>query len=460
MAAYEYDIAVIGAGPGGYVAAIAAAREGKKVCIIERAAFGGVCLNEGCIPTKTFIKSANVAREIQNAAEFGIEGVDPAAVTVSMEKLLERKNRVVRKLVGGVRALLKGNKVAMIEGGASFVDAHTLAVGDKKITSEYIIIATGSDALMPSFIKREGTNTILTSKEALEVKKIPASIAVIGGGVIGIEFAYFFSRLGCAVTVLELMEHIVPMVDAEVSGMAKKRLEKDGVVFHMGARVHTVRDNTVFFEKNGVEERVAAECVLMAVGRTPTTEGLNAQAVGVAFDRAAIITDETLRTNVPNIFAIGDVNGKVMLAHTASHEGMVAVRAICGKSARMDYGKIPSCIYLEPEIACVGLTEKQAGEVCANVKTGRFPMAANGKSLAEGDTDGMIKTVLDGDTGEILGVHIYGKHATDMIAEMALAMTMEATAEEIIATVHPHPTVSEAVPEAFMAAFGKAIHCM
>ncbi len=458
--AYEYEITVIGGGPGGYVAAIKAAKEGKKTCIIERAHFGGVCLNEGCIPTKTLIKTANVFQEIKDAAEFAIEGLDATKVRVSMAALQKRKAKVVSRLVGGVKALLKGNKVTAIEGSASFVDAHTVKVGDRTVTSETFIIATGSQALMPSFIKQEGANTILTSREALDLDSLPGSIAIIGGGVIGIEFAYLFNKLGCAVTVLELMDHILPMVDEEVSGMARKRLEKDGVTIHTGAKVHTVRDNAVLYELNGAQATVKADMVLMAVGRVPDAKGLNAEALGLAFDRAAIVTDDHLRTNVPHIYAIGDVNAKVMLAHTASHEGIVAVENICGRDMTMHYDAIPSCIYLEPEIAAIGLTEKQAREKHADVRIGKFPMPANGKSLVEGDTDGMMKVVVDGELGEILGVHLYGKHVTDMIAELSVAMSLEATAEDIIHAIHPHPTVSEAIPEAFMAAYGKAIHCL
>ena len=458
--AYDYDITVIGGGPGGYVAAIKAAKEGKKTCIIERGSFGGVCLNEGCIPTKTLIKTANVLQEIKDAAEFAIEGVDPAKVKVSMAALQKRKTRVVSRLVGGVKALLKGNKVTALEGSAAFVDAHTVKVGDTTVTSETFIIATGSQALMPSFIKQEGANTIITSREALNLNTLPGSIAIIGGGVIGIEFAYLFNKLGCSVTVLELMDHILPMVDEEVSGMARKRLEKDGVAIHTGAKVHTVRDNAVHYEIGGAGAAVKADMILMAVGRVPDTSGLNAEAVGLAFERAAIATDERLRTNVPNIYAIGDVNAKVMLAHTASHEGIVAVENICGHDLSMRYDAIPSCIYLEPEIAAIGLTEQQARERYADVRVGTFPMPANGKSLVEGDTDGVMKVIVDGELGEILGVHLYGKHVTDMIAELSVAMSLEATAEDIIHAIHPHPTVSEAIPEAFMAAYGKAIHCM
>lgn len=458
--AYEYDITVIGGGPGGYVAAIKAAKDGKKVCIIEGNSFGGTCLNVGCIPTKTLIKTANIFHEIKEAEKFAIEGVDTSKAAVSMPKLQQRKTAVVNQLVGGVKGLLKGNKVTIIDGKGSFVDAHTIAVGDKKVTTEYVIVATGSEVLIPGFIAQEGKNNLITSTEALDLDHVPASIAIIGGGVIGVEFAFLLNKLGSKVTVLELLDHILPMVDEEVSAMAQKRMEKDGVKFVLTAKVKSVRDNVVYYELDGKEESVAADTILMAVGRAPLTAGLNTEAVGLEFDRRAIKTDANLRTNVPNIYAVGDVNGKVMLAHTASHEGIVAVDNICGGEMEMDYAKIPSCIYLEPEIACIGLTEKQAKEKGYKLKIGKFPMAANGKALIEGDTDGIVKVILDAELGEILGVHLYGKHTTDMIAEIAVAMVNELTADEIIHTIHPHPTVSESLPEAFMAAYGKAIHWM
>lgn len=457
---YDYDITVIGGGPGGYVAAIKAAKEGKKICLIECANVGGVCLNEGCIPTKTLIKTANIYHEILHSADFGIEGVDTAKVSVSMPKLQKRRQAVVDQLVGGVKGLLRGNKVTVINAKACFVDAHMVSAGDKKISSEYFIIATGSNVFMPPFIAQEGQNNIITSKEALLLDHIPKSIAIIGGGVIGVEFAYLLNTLGSKVTVLELMDHILPMVDEEVSGMARKRMEKDGITFCTGAKVTKVKDNNVIYELDGKEESLKADMVLMSVGRTPNTDGLGAKEIGVAFDRNAIVTDEYLRTNIPGIYAIGDVNGKVMLAHTASHEGIVAVEHICGKTPHINYQQIPSCIYLEPELASIGLTEKQAREQYQDIKIGKFPMVANGKSLVEGDGDGVVKVIVEGSTGEILGVHLYGKHVTDMIAEISVAMTLEATAEEIIHSIHPHPTVSESVPEAFMAAYSMAIHCM
>lgn len=460
MANYDYEVAVLGGGPGGYVAAIKAAQAGKKTCIVESTYFGGTCLNVGCIPTKTLIKSANVLSEIKEAERFAVLGVDPAQIRVDMGRLQARKKAVVSQLVSGVKGLLRGNKVTVFEAKASFVDAHTIAAGDKRFTAENVIIATGSNVFIPPFIKQEGNNHIITSTEALDLDHVPASIAVIGGGVIGVEFAYLLNKLGSKVTVLELMDHILPMVDPEVSRLAQKRLEKDGVSFSLGAKVGMVKDDTVYYELDGKECSVKADCVLMAVGRVPNTEGLNAEGIGLAFDRRSIKTDDHLRTNIPGIYAIGDVNGKVMLAHTAEHEGTIAVANICGGDEAMHYDRIPSCIYLEPEIACIGLTEAQARETHADVKVGKFPLIANGKSLVEGDTDGMFKVVVDGEYGEILGVHLYGKHTTDMISEISVAMAAEATADEIVGAVHPHPTVSESLPEAFMAAVGRAIHCM
>ena len=457
---YDYDITVIGGGPGGYVAAIRAAQEGKKTCLVERGRLGGVCLNEGCIPTKTLIRTANVLHEVTHAADFAVEGVDPALVRVSMPALQKRKTRVVNRLVGGVKALLKSNKVTVIEAAASFVDAHTVTAGDQTISSESFIIATGSQALVPAFIKQEGVNTLLTSREALNLESLPDSVAIIGGGVIGIEFAYLFNRLGCTVTVLELLDHILPMVDEDVSDMARKRLTKDGVTILTGAKVQLVRDNTVIYAVNEEQAEVQADAVLMAVGRVPDLAGLNVEAPGLTVERGAIVTDNHLRTSVPHIYAIGDVNAKVMLAHTASHEGLVAVENLCGREAVMHYHTIPSCIYLDPEIASIGLTEKQAREQRPTVKVGTFPMAANGKALVEGDTDGVMKVIVDGDSGKILGAHLYGKHVTDMIGELSLAMSLDAKAGDVIEAIHPHPTINEALPEAFMAVYGKAINTL
>ena len=458
---YEYDVAVLGGGPGGYVAAIKAAQAGKKTVIVEKASFGGTCLNVGCIPTKALVKSVQVLEEAKKAAEYGIEGIDPKALRVSMEKLQARKSAVVKQLVGGVNALLRGNKVMIIEGAATLKDAHTVSVdGKKQFTAENLILATGSESVMPGFIEYEGKTNIITSTEALSLSEIPESMTVIGGGVIGIEFAYVYAGLGTKVTVVELMDTILPMVDAEIAKLATKSLQKAGVVFHTGAKVKKVSGNKVIFEEQGKEQSVESTFTLMAVGRAPYTEGLGAKEIGIEFDRKAIKTDAHMRTNIPNIYAIGDLNGKSMLAHTASREGEVAVQNILGRPEEMDYSAIPSCIYMEPEIAAVGLTEQQAKEKYGKIKVGKFPMSANGKSLIEGEKSGMIKVILDAEYNGILGVHMFCVHATDMIAEIVAAMNLEATAEEVIASVHPHPTVSEAVGEAFMAAYDKAVHSL
>ena len=453
----DFDITVIGAGPGGYVAAIAAAQQKKRVCIVERDKEGGVCLNEGCIPTKTLIRTVKLAGEIKKAGEFGINGVDASAITVDMEKLQTRKKAVVSKLTGGVRGLLKANGVAVINGSAAFKDKNTIIVGEKEITSDYFIIATGSITLMPRFIPVEGKNDIITSSEALEIITVPKKLGIIGGGVIGIEFAYIFSELGAEVHVFELMDQILPMVDGEVAALARKRMEKAGVIFYTGARVQAVKNNTVCFEFGGKTLEDSADCILMAVGRSPYTDGLNTRAIGLELEKGAVKTDGALRTNIANIYAIGDVNGVSMLAHTASHEGIIAVNNICGCNEFIDYSRVPSCVYLDPEIACIGLTESQAREN-HEIRIGRFPLAGNGKALVEGDSDGIVKVILDAATDEILGAHIYGLHATDMIGEISVAMTAEATAEEIINAIHPHPTVSESISEAFLGAYGKPIH--
>lgn len=455
----DYEVTVIGAGPGGYEAAIKAAQLGKKVCIVENRYFGGTCLNVGCIPTKALIKTANVLDSVKTAAQYGIEGVDTGAVKVSMEKVQQRKKMIVSTLTNGVQGLLRANKVTMVKGTASFVDQNTISVGDETITSENFIIATGSSTFMPPFIPCEGETNVITSTEALDLDYVPESIAIIGGGVIGIEFAYLFAKMGSKVSVLELMDSILPMVDAEVAKMAQKKLVKEGVAFHLGARVQKVSGNKVIYELDGEEQAVEADAVLMAVGRVPNTEGLNAEGIGLEFDKRAIKTDASQRTSIPNIYAIGDVNGKVLLAHVASHEGITAAENICGANRSMEYDAIPSCIYTEPEIASVGLTEAQARESYANVKVGKFPMMANGKALVEGSMDGVAKVIIDADTKKILGAHLYCEHASDMIAELALAMSVGATAEEVIHAIHPHPSISEVIPEAFMfSVYGKAIN--
>jgi dihydrolipoamide dehydrogenase len=460
-----YEIAVIGGGPGGYVAAIKAAQSGKTVCLIERGELGGVCLNQGCIPTKTLLKSVKILNTVRNCGEFGVVGVNAAQAVINMDMLQERKRVVIKKLTGGVGFLLQRNGVKVYRGGAAFVNRDTLKVNGEEIKAASIIIATGSTpATLPVPVSGGGKGKqappVITSSEALELTAIPKKMVIIGGGVIGIEFAYIFAQLGSQVTVVEMMEHILPMVDEEITDEIAKMLKTLGIVIITAAKVSRIRGTKVYFEHSGSEKVVEAEKILMAVGRIPDTAGLNLETLGMKMNGRAIAVDGHLRTNVQGIYAIGDVNGLSMLAHTASREAMIAVENILGQSSRIDYNRIPWGIYIQPEVASVGLTEKQAREKYGEIKVGRFPLAANGKAAIEGETQGMIKVIIEPRYNEILGVHIYGLHATDMISEAVLAMNLEATAEEIAFTVHPHPTIAEIIPEAFHAALGKAIHVL
>lgn len=455
--AYDYDIAVLGGGPGGYVAAIKAAQLGKKVAIIEKENFGGTCLNVGCIPTKSLLRSLEALKEVKECGEFGVAGLDVSRAALDLKAVQDRKRGIIAKLVGGVKGLLKGNGVTILSGEGRVADGHTIAIDGKKITAEYIILATGSKVKslpIPISDKME----VLTSTELLDINEVPQSVAVIGGGVIGIEFAYFLAGIGAKVTVIEFLDRILPMVDEEITGQVEKNLKSMGITIHTGARVTEITEDGVCFRKDGQEQAVCASKVLMAVGREPRLDGVDCQALGIQMDRGAIAVDERLKTSVDSVYAIGDVNGKAMLAHVASMEGIVAVESICGHSSAMDYNKVPSAIYIQPEIASIGLTEKQAAEKYGAIKVGKFPMAANGKAKVEGKEGGMVKVIAEEKYGEIVGVHLYCIHATDMIAEAAAAMTLEATAEEIAMTIHPHPTVSEVMHEAMHAVGGKAIH--
>ena len=453
----DFDIIVIGGGPGGYVAAIKAAQLGKKTAIVEKNVFGGVCVNKGCIPTKVLLRSAESLKEVKESAAFGVTGVDVSGAKLDMALVQKRKSTVVSQLTGGVNGLLRKNKVTVLKGEGKLLDKNTVEAERKAYTADYIIIATGS-AVKNLPIPTDPAMKLLTSDEALDLKEIPKDIAIIGGGVIGIEFAYFLASVGSKVTVIEFLDRILPMVDEEITAQVATLLSKMGVEIHTSAKVTEIAKDSVFFEKDGVKHTVPVSCVLTAVGRVPDTGGIDCKALGIATDRGAIVTDLTLKTSVDNIYAIGDVNGKAMLAHTASAEGIVAVENICGHPRVMDYTRIPSAIYTQPEIASVGLTEAQAREKYGTVKVGKFPLLANGKAKVAGNETGLIKVIVEPKYNEIVGVHLFCIHATDMAAEAVVAMNLEATAEEIVRSVHPHPTVSEVFHEAFHAALDKAIH--
>ncbi len=454
---FDYDVIVIGGGPGGYVAAIKSAQLGKKTCIIEKDNFGGTCLNEGCIPTKTLLKSIEVLQEVKSSSMFGVVDIDIEEAKLDMSVVQKRKKQIVRQLVGGVESLLRGNKVTSIKGTASFVDKNTVEVNGKRYTAKNIVIATGSNTKTLPITISEKAN-VLTSKELLDLNYVPKDVVIIGGGVVGIEFAYFLNSIGTKVTVVEFLDSILPMIDKEITRKVENLLSISGITIHTNSKVVEIKENSVLFEKNEKLIEIPATTVLMAVGRVANTDGLNIESVGIEMEKGAIKTNLKLETSIPNIYAVGDVNGKSMLAHTASMEGIIAVENICGQNKEIDYSKIPSAIYIKPEIASVGLTEEQAKANHKNIKVGKFPMLANGKAKVEGEENGLIKVIIDDMTKEILGVHMFCIRATDIISEAVLAMNVNATAEEICRTIHPHPTVSEAIQEAFNGAVDKTIN--
>ena len=456
---FDFEVLVIGGGPGGYEAAIKAAQSGKKTGIIEKEHFGGICLNEGCIPTKVLLRSAEALKEVKRCSEFGVTHAETSEAVLDMERVQKRKSKIIRQLVSGVESLMKANKITVIKGVGSFVDKNTVVVEGQNYTAKNIIIASGSKVKMLPIQVSERAN-VLTSKEILNLNYTPVDIVIIGGGVIGIEFAFFLNSIGTKVTVVEFLDRILPMVDSEITDYLVKALTKKGIAIHTGAAVSEIKENSVVYDKGGEKFEIPASLVLMAVGRVPDTENLNAEKAGIKITKGAIETNLKLETNVPNIYAIGDINGKSMLAHTASMEGLIAVENICGGNRQINYDEIPSAIYIQPEIACVGLTEEQAAKQYKNIKVGKFPMMANGKAKIAGEEEGFIKIIIDKDTGKVLGAHLFCIHATDLISEIVTDMSLNASIEDIINIVHPHPTVSEAIFEAFHAAADRAINCL
>ncbi len=450
----QFDAVVIGGGPGGYVAAIRLAQLGKKCALIEKAELGGTCLNRGCIPTKALLQSAEVYRTVRDAAVYGISA-GPAAFDYA--KIAARKATVVDRLRKGVAALEKKNGVEVIAGAASFQDAHTLLVGGDEIEAKDIIIATGS---APARVPIPGIDTpgVVDSDAVLSWTQCPKSVVIIGGGVIGIEFATLFAALDVKVTVIEMLPEILPPIDAEISALMRKELARRGVDIAVGAKVDRIETGVTVHYTQGEARSVTAEACIVAVGRRPVTDGLNLEAAGVALSRGFVVVDEYLKTNVPGIWAIGDVTGKVQLAHVASAQALVAAESIAGATRRMDYGIVPSCVYTEPEIASIGLSEGQAKEKGLAYKVGRFATAANGRSMIMGETAGTVKLIVEEKTGELLGCHIMAPRATDIIGEIGAAMRAEGTLDELSDTIHAHPTVSEMIMEAAHAAQGHGIH--
>jgi dihydrolipoamide dehydrogenase len=460
----EVDVLVIGAGPGGYVAAIRAAQLGKSVVIVDRREIGGVCLNRGCIPSKALISAAHRYETAKHSDHIGITAGD---VKVDFRKVQEWKNSVVKKLTGGVGALLKGNKVQIVEGDAFFNEKNvvTVAAGDDILHYQFkhCIIATGS---RPIELKPFPFGPrILSSDEALSLDHIPQSLVVIGGGYIGVELGQTFAKFGSKVTILEGADTILPGFEKQLSQLVAKNLKKLEVEVHTGALAQksevTDKDVTVTFKVGEEEKQATAEYVLVTVGRRPNTNDIGLENIGIKMtDRGLIEVDNQCRTSVENIYAIGDIVPGLALAHKASYEGKVAAEVIAGQNSVVDYKCIPAVVFSDPEIASVGLTEAEAKEKGHNVLTGRFSYGANGRSLALDNSDGYVKVVADKDTGLVLGTQIVGPEASNLIAEMGLAIEMAATLEDIALTIHAHPTLGEIVMEAAEGALGHSVHQM
>ncbi|WP_010233665.1 dihydrolipoyl dehydrogenase [Clostridium arbusti] len=457
-------LVVIGGGPGGYVAAIRAAQLGADVTLVEKEALGGTCLNVGCIPTKVLLHSSELLEEIRGGEEIGIK-ID-GKVTVDWKGIQNRKSNVVNKLVSGVKGLLAVNKVKVIKGTAKFKAKDTVLItkqdgSSEKIKFDNAIIASGSVPFIPPI---EGSKLpgVIDSTGALSLENNPKSLVIIGGGVIGVEFASIFNPLGCKVTIIEMLPYILPPVDREISELTKTKLVSEGIDMYNNCKVTKIEESKdglkVLFTGDNGELSVEAEKVLVAVGRRSNIVNLEAEKNDIKTERGFILVNDKMETNVRGIYAIGDCTGKNMLAHVASDQGVVAAENIMGKNKKMDYKTVPACVYTKPEIASVGLTEEQAKEKGIDYKIGKFPLAANGKSLIMGENGGIIKFITDKKYDEVLGVHIFGPRATDLITEAALAIRLEATVEEIVSTVHAHPTIGEAMREAALAVNKEAIH--
>ena len=458
-----YDLVVIGAGPGGYEAAIRAAQYGLKTAVVEKGELGGTCLNRGCIPTKALLHAGETLAHIKDASQLGIEVAEPR---VDLKSLYKYKDKVVRRLRNGVKGLLKARGVEVIqaEGRLSGANAVEAVMNDgtrQTLAARNIILATGSRPAVPPIPGLEEAG-YWTSRNMLEDNpELPGSITIIGGGVIGVESATILSDLGVQVTIVEMMDQLLPRMDADVAEVLRKELEKAGVGVKLGVKVARVDRSdggkVCRIETQAGEESLAADEVMVAVGRAAVV-GDDVAEAGVALDRGRIVVDENLRTSLDGVYAIGDATGTWWLAHAASAEALAAVDHIAGRPNHTNRSVMPSCVYTRPEIASVGLTEDEATGSGRRCHVGRFPLAGNSKSVIVGETSGFVKVVCDADSGEILGTHIVGPRATDLVAQLATAMSGELTAEEVSAAIHPHPTVSESVMEAFHDIEGLSIH--
>ncbi len=457
----ETDYLVIGGGPAGYVSAIRGAQLGAKVTLVEKGEIGGVCLNRGCIPTKSLLSVAELYHKLGNLSSFGLRA---EGINLDWKGILERKDQVVRRLVGGVKHLLRAHKVRIIEGEARFLEPQMIEVkGKGRFKAKEVLVATGSCPTQLPIKGMEGPG-ILNSDSALTLEGLPHSLLIIGGGGIGVEFAFIYGFFGCKVTLVELMDHILPAEDEELCLQLERTLRREGTKVYIGSQVKEVSfkngSYSASLETPTGEVQVTIEKILLAPGRKPYFKGLGLEEIGVKVENGAIAVNELLQTNIPHIYAAGDVIGGYLLAYVASMEGEIAAENALGGNLKVNYRAVPRCVFSWPELASVGLTAKGATELGYEVSIGRFPFAANGRALSEGEVEGWVKVVMEKRTKEILGIHILGPRATDLIAEAALALQMGAKGSDLVRTFHPHPTLSEPLREASLAALGRPLHIL
>jgi len=451
-----YDLIVLGSGPGGYVAAIRASQLGLKVAIVEREKLGGICLNWGCIPTKALLRTSEIYHYMTHASAYGLSAEKPS---FDLGKIVDRSRKVAGQLNAGVKGLMKKNKIAVVEGEGKLAGKGRLEVGDKVLEAKHILIATGARARDLPFAKADGER-IWTYRHAMVPKVMPTRLLVIGSGAIGVEFASFYSDMGAEVTIVEMLDRILPVEDEDVSAFVHKALVKQGMKLHVSSGVEKLETGA-----NGVKATLKGGDVqefshaIVAIGIVPNTEGIGLEALGVKTDRGHIVVDGYGRTNVEGVYSIGDVTGPPWLAHKASHEGVVCVEAIAGKKPHpFETWNIPGCTYSRPQVASVGLTEAKAKEGGRKVRVGKFPFIGNGKAIALGEAEGFVKTVFDAETGELLGAHMVGAEVTELIQGYAVARQLETTEEDLMHTIFPHPTLSEMMHESVLDAYGRAVH--